>query len=116
MFYILVLIMTAATIGDFELAVLVSLAALDDAYGASIRREVSRRLGRDCTVGAVYTTLQRLEEKGCIESWTSDPTPVRGGRSRRCYRLTSGGSRALVTARAERERLWMGVEAGWKPA
>src|SRR3954469_4494165 len=97
------------TIGDFELAVLVSLAALDDAYGAAIRREVSRRLGRDCTVGAVHTTLQRLEEKGLVTSWTSDPTPVRGGRARRCYKATRVGERALRDAHAVRERLWVGV-------
>ena len=69
--------MTPSTLGDFELAVLVSLTALDDAYGASIRRQLSARLGRDCTVGAVYTSLQRLEEKRFITSWTTEPIPVR---------------------------------------
>ena len=108
--------MTEPTIGDFELAVLLSLAALDEAYGASIRREVSRRLGRECSVGAVYTTLQRLEEKRLISSWTSDPTPVRGGRARRCYEITPAGDRALRSARATRERLWKGVASAWKPA
>jgi DNA-binding PadR family transcriptional regulator len=108
--------MTASSLGEFELAVLVSLAALDDAYGAAIRREVSRRLDRDCTVGAVYTTLQRLEDKRLIASWTSDPTPVRGGRSRRCYRVTPNGERALRAARESRERLWKGVQRDWKPA
>ena len=108
--------MTTPSLGEFELAVLLSLASLDDAYGASIRREVSRRLGRDCTVGAVYTTLQRLEDKHLITSWTSDPTPVRGGRSRRCYTVTPAGDRALRTARETRERLWKGVNVDWRPA
>jgi PadR family transcriptional regulator, regulatory protein PadR len=108
--------MTGPTIGEFELAVLVSLASLDDAYGAAIRREVSRRLGRDCAVGAVYTTLQRLEEKRFISSWTSEPTPVRGGRSRRCYEVTPGGTRAIREARAQRERLWRGLNADWSRA
>ena len=106
MFYI---IGHMTTLGDFELAVLLSLAALDDAYGASIRREVSRRLGRECTVGAVYTTLQRLEQKELVTSWTSDPTPVRGGRSRRCYKATAAGARALRDARSTQDRLWKGV-------
>lgn len=115
MFYIIVH-MTATSLGDFELAVLLSLAALDDAYGASIRREVSRRLGRECTVGAVYTTLQRLEDKRMIRSWTSEPTPVRGGRARRCYDVTPAGDRALRDARATRERLWTGVQLDWRKA
>jgi PadR family transcriptional regulator, regulatory protein PadR len=114
MFYILV--QMTPSVGEFELAVLVSLHALDDAYGAAIRREVSRRLGRECAVGAVYTTLQRLEEKRLITSWTSDPTPVRGGRARRCYRTTPSGDRALRTAHQLRERLWRGVHVDVRPA
>src|SRR5436190_7516203 len=108
--------MTAAPLGDFELAILLSLVAVDDAYGVAIRREVSRRLGRDCTVGAVYTTLQRLEGKRLIRSWASDPTPVRGGRSRRCYEILPSGDRALRQARATRERLWSGVRVDTRPA
>jgi PadR family transcriptional regulator PadR len=115
MFYIMVQ-MSPASLGEFELAVLVSLTAIDDAYGASIRREVSRRLERDCTVGAVYTTLQRLEDKALVASWTSEPTPVRGGRSRRCYRITPAGNRALRAAGRERDRLWRGVEREWRRA
>ena len=101
---------------DFELAVLLSLVALEDAYGASIRREVSDRLGRECTVGAVYTTLQRLEGKKLVTSWTSDPTPVRGGRARRCYRITALGERSLGAARQAREKLWAGLGADMRPA
>src|ERR1043166_2720208 len=106
--------MTAAPLGDFELAVLLSVVAIDDAYGAAIRREVSRRLGRDCTVGAVYTTLQRLEDKRLVTSWMTEPTPVRGGRARRGYRVTAAGDRALRAARETRERLWKGVRHTWK--
>jgi PadR family transcriptional regulator, regulatory protein PadR len=113
MFYIMEQ-MNTTSLGEFELAVLVSLVALDDAYGASIRREVSRRLGRDCTVGAVYTTLQRLEDKALITSWTSDSTPVRGGRARRCYSLTPRGNRAMRHAAEIREQLWKGVKLGMR--
>ena len=110
MFYIMVQMTPASiSLGEFELAVLVSVTTIDDAYGASIRREVSRRLDRDCTVGAVYTTLQRLEDKQLVTSWTSEPTPVRGGRARRCYKTTAIGARALREARATRQRLWEGV-------
>lgn len=115
MFYILAQ-MTLTPLPDFELAVLLSLASLYEPYGASIRREVSRRLERDCSVGAVYTTLQRLEDKGFIASHMSDPTPVRGGRSRRNYAITPDGSRALRAARVARERLWKGVGAALRPA
>jgi DNA-binding PadR family transcriptional regulator len=81
-----------------------------------VRTEVSRRLERDCALGAIYTTLQRLEEKGFVRSWTSSPTPVRGGRSKRCYKVTAVGARALATAREARERLWKGIGPSWTPA
>lgn len=106
MFYILkYMTPVVPSLGDFELAVLLSLVSLDEAYGAVIRRDVSERLDRDCSIGAVYTTLQRLEEKGVLRSWATEPTPMRGGRSRRCYALTRTGARALREARAPRERL-----------
>lgn len=104
------------SLGDFELAILVSLVALDEPYGAAIRREVSERLERDVSVGAVYVTLQRLEAKGLLTSGMTDPLPVRGGRSRRTYRLTRDGEQALQAARASRERLWQGVPVKPKPA
>lgn len=103
-------------LGDFELAVLVALVALDEPYGAAIRREVSSRLGRECAVGAVYVTLQRLEDKGLVSSHMTDPLPIRGGRSRRSYRLTKDGERALLAARAVRDRLWQGVPVKARPA
>ncbi len=114
MFYILGL-MTTSSLGDFELAVLLTVAALDEGYGAAVRRDVSRRLGRACTVGAVYTTLQRLEDKRLLRSYATEPTPVRGGRSRRCYELTPEGHRALRDARQVQGRLWEGVPLPVKP-
>lgn len=107
--------MTSASLGDFELAVLLTVAALDEGYGAAVRRDVSRRLGRECTVGAVYTTLQRLEDKKLLRSYTTDPTPVRGGRSRRCYALTAEAHRVLQGARQVQGRLWEGVPLKVKP-
>ena len=108
MFYI-VGIMTSRSVGEFELAVLLCVGLLrDDAYGVAVRGAVSKRLGRDCSIGAVYTTLQRLENKGLVKSWTSDPTPVRGGRAKRCFALTAAGDRAIRQAQATAQRLWSG--------
>jgi PadR family transcriptional regulator, regulatory protein PadR len=103
-------IMTTRSIGEFELAVLLCVGLLgDDAYGVSVRGAVSKRLGRDCSIGAVYTTLQRLENKGFVQSWTSDPTPVRGGRAKRCFALTAAGHHAIRQAQATARRLWSGA-------
>lgn len=100
------------TPAGLELAVLLTVADLgDDAYGLSIRREVSSREERDYSVGAIYTTLARLDEKGWVEAWMSDPLPVRGGRARRHFRVTTEGLRSLATARRESERRWAGQAA-----
>jgi PadR family transcriptional regulator PadR len=116
MFYI-VYVMTARSIGEFELAVLLCVSQLGDAaYGASVRRAVSERLNRDCSVGAVYTTLQRLQDKGLVRSWASDPTPVRGGRAKRCFAVTASGARAIRDAEATLRRLWSGRGLRWSDA
>jgi DNA-binding PadR family transcriptional regulator len=99
--------MASRSIGEFELAVLLCVGLLrDDAYGVAVRVAVSKRLGRECSIGAVYTTLQRLENKGFIKSRTADPTPVRGGRAKRYFALTTAGDRALRQAQATAQRLW----------
>jgi DNA-binding PadR family transcriptional regulator len=101
--------MMSRSLGEFELSVLICVGLLrDDAYGVAVRKAVSKRLGRDCSIGAVYTTLQRLEDKGFVESWTSDPTPVRGGRGKRYFALTSAGDRAIRQAQKTARRLWSG--------
>jgi PadR family transcriptional regulator, regulatory protein PadR len=99
--------MTPRSFGEFELAVLISVGTLgDDAYGVAVREAVSAHLERDCAVGAVYTTLQRLEHKGLVRSWMSEPTPVRGGRAKRCFALTAAGARAIRDAQVAARRLW----------
>jgi PadR family transcriptional regulator, regulatory protein PadR len=96
--------------GALELAVLLAVARLDaDAYGLAIRRDLIERLGRDYAPGAIYTTLQRLEEKGLLRSRASEPLPVRGGRTRRCYAVTGAGSRAINEARRLTGSMWSGV-------
>lgn len=94
--------------GSLELAVLLAVAGDGEAYGLAIRREVSRRLQHDYSVGAVYTTLERLERKGLVRSRISEPLPVRGGRSRRLFRVTRAGERALRDAQRTAASLWAG--------
>jgi PadR family transcriptional regulator PadR len=100
----------AQVLGDFEQLVLLGVARLElqeSAYGAAIRQEIHARSGRDVSINAVYTTLDRLEGKGLLKSWVGDPTPQRGGRRRKFYALRPAGVAALqqaynaVTAMAE---------------
>jgi DNA-binding PadR family transcriptional regulator len=77
-----------------------------DAYGLGIRREVSRRCEHDYSVGAIYTTMARLEDKGWVTSTVSAPLAVRGGRARRQFSITGDGRRALAAARRQAEQLW----------
>ena len=100
-------------VGELELGALLSVARLgDDAYGASIRRDLSERAGRDYSVGGIYTTLQRLEDKGLLTSTMSAPTAVRGGRAKRCFRVTAAGREAVERARQLAAALWGDVPAG----
>lgn len=108
--------MTDPALGPLELATLIGVARLgDDAYGLAVRRDLEARTGRAYSVGAVYTTLQRLEDKGLLRSRTTDPLPVRGGRSRRHYTLTAPGARALRDAERHAASLWAGVGTPIRP-
>jgi DNA-binding PadR family transcriptional regulator len=100
----------ATSIGRLELAALLAVARLGrEAYGVAIQRDLLDRTGRDHAPGAMYTTLQRLEDKGLLKSHTGDPLPVRGGRARRYYALTGAGARALREARRGEAALWAGI-------
>jgi PadR family transcriptional regulator, regulatory protein PadR len=102
--------MSPPTLRSLELTVLLAVARIgEEAYGLAIRRDVSERTQHDYSVGAIYTTLQRLEEKGFVSSRTSDPLPVRGGRSRRQFKLTAAGQRALREAERVAASVWTGV-------
>ncbi len=86
----------APALGDFEQLVLLGVLRLgEEAYGANIRQEIHARSGRDVSINAVYTTLDRLERKGLLRSWAGEPTAVRGGRRRKFYALKPGGVAAL---------------------
>jgi DNA-binding PadR family transcriptional regulator len=82
-------------IGEFEYLILTSAARLgENAYGASIRHEIEAAAGRNCSIGALYTTLDRLQRKGLVKTWMGEPTPQRGGRSKRQVRITANGVKA----------------------
>jgi PadR family transcriptional regulator PadR len=97
-------------LGEFEQLVLLAVLRLaDNAYGVPIRREIEKRADRKVTVGALYSTLDRLESKGYVSSWFAGPTAERGGRSRRYFRVEPKGIEALALAKDMFDRMWKGV-------
>ncbi len=96
-----------STLGTFEQLVLSAVLALgDEAYGVSIHAQVEAlSQPRRASLGAVYATLDRLEDKGLLSSRLSDPTPERGGRSKRFYRLEDAGKQALREAAGTAQRV-----------
>ena len=104
----------AEHLGTFEQAILLALLRPrtelgKQSYGRAILNEVRHRLQRDIAAGAVYATLDRLEEKGLISSRLAPGAAARGGRPRRHYAIESAGVRALHDARTAADRLWAGV-------
>lgn len=98
-------------LGEFEQIVLLALLRVgEDAYGVPIRSEIERRTGRSPTVGALYRTLDRLEHKGFVNSWFTDPTPERGGRSKRYFRVRPLGLRMLRASRDALAAMWDDLE------
>jgi len=82
-------------LGEFEYLMLTAVARLGEgAYGVAIRQEIADATGRACSLGALYTTLDRLEAKGLVRTSMGDPTPQRGGRPRRMVRITTRGIEA----------------------
>lgn len=92
-----------------EVLLLAILKLKDNAYGMTIRREVSKATGKDWSIGAVYDPLYRLEKKGLVESYLSDPTNRRGGRSKRIFKVRKKGFDALIAHKRIREKLWKGM-------
>lgn len=82
-------------VGEFEYLIISAAAHLGEgAYGAAMREVIESTGGRACSLGALYTTLDRLETKGLVETWMSAPTQQRGGRAKRMVRVTGEGTRA----------------------
>ena len=99
-------------LGEFEIYVMLALAQLGpEAYGVTIRQEITRRTGRDIAIGAVYATLSRLEEKQLVRHVLSEPLPVQGGRTRKHFSLTPAGERALTHS----TRMLTRMMQGWRP-
>lgn len=103
--------MTDTYLGELEQAVLWTVLRLDgDGYGATILEDLDGRLHRRVTSGAVYATLDRLEEKGMILSRLADPDERRGGRRKRYMTVTDAGRQALARVRHEWTTLWDGLD------
>lgn len=95
---------------EFEELVLLSvLIASPEAYGASLQGVLAEEAGREVSLGAIYTALDRLDRKGLVISELGDPTPVRGGKRKRQYQLTPEGLEHVREARHIRERMWKRV-------
>ena len=105
-------------LGEFEYLLITAAAGLgENAYGAAIREEIEATTGRRCSIGALYTTVDRLETKGLFETWMGDATPQRGGRAKRMVRVTPKGMEAAknfydAVTRVSRGVSWAANRAG----
>jgi PadR family transcriptional regulator PadR len=97
-------------LGEFEQIVLLAILRLgDQAYGVTIRREIAACTRRDPAPGALYTTLERLEDKALVSSRLGDPTPQRGGRAKRYFTVSAAGVSAVIQAQRSYQRLMEGL-------
>jgi DNA-binding PadR family transcriptional regulator len=105
----------AVSLGQFEQLVMTAILTLrENAYGVTIHSKVEDLVRpKSVSLGAVYATLDRLEDKGLIASWLSEPTPERGGRSKRHYRLENLGERALRESALTAKRICDSIEQSW---
>ena len=100
-----------APLGEFEQLVLLAVMRLEgEAYAVPIRQEIEDRTSRSVARGALYVTLDRLEEKGYLKSWLADATPERGGRAKRFYEVKPAGTRALEYSWTALRSMWAGLE------
>ena len=97
-------------LGEMELMVLLAIVRLgDEAYGVPISRELLDLAGREVALGSIYAALDRLEQKGHVESSLGEPTPERGGRAKRYFHITPAGLRAVRVTRRALTKLWGGL-------
>lgn len=100
-----------APLGEFEQLVLLAVMRLrGEAYAVPIRREIEERTSRSVARGALYVTLDRLEEKGLLKSWLGDATAERGGRAKRFYEVKPAGAKALEYSWSALRSMWEGLE------
>jgi PadR family transcriptional regulator PadR len=94
-------------LGELEELVLLTIATLgEEAYGVSIQQDLENRCNRNISIGALHSTITRLEEKGFLRSWLGGATQERGGRSKRFYEITPAGKKAVAEAKSVRDELW----------
>jgi PadR family transcriptional regulator PadR len=102
-------------LGSLEYIVLLALVRLGpEAYGMTVRREIEERTGRDISIGAVYATLERLEAKGYVSSFTGEPTAERGGRAKRLFQIEAAGQRALRASQEAIRKMTAGLKNRWR--
>lgn len=102
---------TREYLGEFEHIVILALLRLADrAYGVTVRQEIEARTRREVSIGAVYATLDRLEAKGYVKSVVGEPTPERGGRSKRFFRVTAKGISAVNRTHRAVQNLTEGLD------
>lgn len=100
-------------LGEFEEIVMLAILRLgDEAYGTTIRQTVEDVGERSTSIGALYTTLDRLERKGLISSVQGEATPERGGRSKRYFKIEAPGLKALREGQRIRGRFMVGLKPG----
>ena len=98
-------------LGEFEHIIVLALLRLEDrAYGVTVRQEIELRTKREVSIGAVYATLDRLETKGYVKSRLGDPTPERGGRSKRFFRVTAKGLAIVNRTQGALQRMTEGLD------
>jgi DNA-binding PadR family transcriptional regulator len=115
LFYIAKEMKRGELLGSLEHIILLALVRLDgNAHGMIVRREIEERTGRNISIGAVYATLERLEAKGYVSSFTGEPTPERGGRAKRLFRVEAAGKRALQISVQTIRRLTTGLKDRWR--
>jgi PadR family transcriptional regulator len=103
--------MRPSYLGEFEYSILLAVLQIEDAYAVPIRGLLEERTGRPVARGALYTALERLEQKGCLRSRMGDPTDDRGGKPRRYFSLTPAGLKALKATHAAFASLSQGLDA-----
>ena len=110
-FFAIVELMTGrGYLGEFELMLLLAVIHLgDEAYGVPISRELEKYRGKDVAIGSVYAALDRLEAKGLVNSILGSPTPERGGKAKRFFRITKEGLRQVHETRRVLTRLWQTI-------
>jgi DNA-binding PadR family transcriptional regulator len=105
--------MKGERIGEFEELVLLAVWALGEpVYAVPVQQYIEKATGRVVSMGAIYAGLERIEEKGLVQSETGEVTRRRGGKRKRLFTITLTGRRTLQELRSIRERLWNAIEAG----